>query len=64
MIQQLPFLILLVGGLFFVLFLFLDYAMFDHETDCKHEHQATFDSYNKKMCIDCGKEFSTKEDKK
>jgi hypothetical protein len=62
MIHQLTFALIASGVVLFALFAFID-CIIDYP-DCKHETCATFDSCHKKMCIDCGKEFSTREIKK
>lgn len=38
---------------------FIEYALFQNVKDCEHKAQVTYDSYHKKICIDCGQEFST-----
>lgn len=60
MIQQLPAILLLVGGLLFMVFCFVDYAV-SHENECEHEHKTTYNSYHKEVCVDCLQEFSIEE---
>ncbi len=64
MTQQPLILLILTSSLLFIIFSFFELTMLLGKTECKHEHQATFDSYHKKVCIDCGEEFSTKDIKK
>lgn len=57
--------ILLAGGVVLIALCFMEYLLLQcSNEDCNHERQATFDSYHKKVCIDCGQEFSTTEIKK
>jgi hypothetical protein len=56
--------ILLAGGLILVVLCFIEYAFLHDDKDCQHECQTTLDSYHKKVCIDCGQEFSTEGVKK
>jgi hypothetical protein len=53
--------ILFAIGFVVILFSFVGYVLWQEKKDCEHKTQATFDSYHKKVCIDCGEEFSTTE---
>lgn len=56
---------LLAGGLLFIVFAFVEYALFQEtESECEHKHKAIYDSYHKSVCIECLKEFSTEGIKK
>jgi hypothetical protein len=43
---------------------FVAYVLRQEKTDCDCSYKATFDSYHKQVCIDCGKEFPAKKEVK
>lgn len=61
MIEQFGWAVVLAGGLVFIIFCFVEHALSKEKKGCEHITQTTFDSYHKKVCIDCGEEFSTTE---
>lgn len=65
MIEQFSWAVVLIGGVVLtIIFCFVKYVFWQKKSECQHMAQATFDSYYKKVCIDCGAEFSTAESKK
>ena len=61
MIENFTLAAILAATVILVILAFIDCLI--ASTECKHERFAKFDSYHKKMCVDCGEFFSTKEDK-
>lgn len=51
--------VLILGSITLIILAFIDCLLDDIE--CKHEKKAHYESRNKDVCIDCGKEFSTKK---
>jgi hypothetical protein len=51
--------IFLLGGIIFITFCFVELLLWHNEKECvcECEFKTTLESYHKKVCIDCGKEF-------
>jgi hypothetical protein len=56
--------ILLAGGVILITLCFIEYLLLQDDKECNHDFQTTLESYHKKVCIDCGAEFPTKETEK
>lgn len=52
---------ILIIGIAFITFVFVRYVLWQEEKDYMHEAKTTYESYHKKVCIDCLEEFPTED---